>query len=417
MDVIEGRAFIKGDLVPCCIGVEDGRIAAIKKAIRGEEHHDYGDLIILPGAIDPHVHMREPGLTHKEDFNTGTMAAVFGGVTCILDMPNTVPPTTDRERLYEKRQTASRRCWTDFGLLGGAADPREMIRMAPEVPGYKLFMSSTTGELAYKGDPAPVIRAAVSQGRVLSVHAEDEGLFGRRAEWSLSDHLDNRPPEAEASAIRKLGELTDYDRLNICHLSSARGLEEARPLPFAREVTPHHLLLSANGDLGTWGKVNPPLRREEDREAMFQAFRSGEIQMLASDHAPHTKGEKEEEFPHAPSGVPGVETSFPLMMNMVKRGMIDLPRLVACASAWAAHLLGLNKGLIEVGRDADLMVIDPRQVTTIRGEELHHKCGWTPFEGWEAIFPHATFLRGQRVMEDGALTSGRMGRDITADGG
>lgn len=415
--VIEGRAWYKGKLQHVCIGIEHGRISRVKKVLKGERHLDYNDRIILPGAIDVHTHMREPGLTKKEDFSTGTIAAAFGGVTCIFDMPNTKPPCIQREDVVEKKELASKKAWVDFGLFGGVSDASNPQRTADQVVGFKIFMSSTTGSVLLSEDKA--IKRAMDlirpTGKVVSVHAEDEHLMVKRNEESIKDHAKARPTPAEGSAIERLAPLSRHNKINICHVTSREGIEALAKGQFTSEATPHHMLLDLSScNKKGFCKVNPPLRPKADKEALLAAFASGKIALLASDHAPHTIEEKEQEFDNVPSGVPGVETSFPLMMAMARKGHFELGVLIKAACEMPAQLFELNKGVIEEGKEADLMVFDPREVTSIDAKKLHSKCGWTPFEGCEGIFPQAVFLRGQLLVEDGGLVGERRGRDVVA---
>jgi len=414
--VIEGRAYYKGKLQSVCIGVEKGRIVAVKKLLRGEKHLDFGERLILPGAIDIHTHMREPGMTRKEDFASGTISAAFGGVTCVFDMPNTKPPTLSLYDVEEKKALASRKAWTDFGLFGGCSDSSDPARIASEVVGFKIFMSSTTGSVLLSED-ASIKRSfdfIRPFNKVVSVHAEDEHLITDDPEQSPKDHDRNRPDQAEARAISRLASLGAANRVNVCHVTSRLGIEALARTNFSAEAAPHHMLLDFNRSKTGYAKINPPLRRKADRESVLQAFTEGKIGILASDHAPHTIEEKEQEFGSAPSGVPGVETSFPLMMALARKEKFGLDTLIKAACEKPAQLFGLNKGAIEEGKDADLLVLDPRAVTPINARKLHSKCGWTPFEGYEAIFPQAVFLRGQLLVEDGGLVGERKGRDVVA---
>ena len=411
---LEGRALIGDQLVNCCIGIEGGKIVAIKKMLEAEEHMDFRDMIILPGGVDPHVHFREPGMTRKEDFSTGTRAAAHGGVTCVLDMPNTKPPTIDRGSLDNKLEKIKKKAWVDYGVFMGCVpgtDPSEPVEGAI---GYKLYMGSTTGDLLVTEDEdiRRILKGVEASGKVLSVHAEDQSWLRDAPASDLEDHLMNRPYQAEVKAIERLLSMSSYPGVNICHISSRQGLDLLDGKPFTKEVTPHHLLLSTKNDLGQMGKVNPPLRNEANRKALFEAFQEGRIDVLASDHAPHTFGQKQDEFDYAPSGVPGVETSLPLMLLLVKRGIIDLPLLARTACFRPASMFDLNKGYIDVGRDADLMIVDTKRVTSIKGDRLESRCGWSPYEGWEAIFPHAVFVRGSMVVEDSELTGVRAGENV-----
>jgi len=414
--VIEGRAYVKGRLVQCCIGVENGRIRSIKKLLRGDEHLDFGDMLILPAAIDPHVHLRDPGLTKKEDFQTGTISAAYGGVSCVLDMPNTVPPTLTPRSLEDKAATVSKKACIDYGLIGGCSARADPAAMSEKVIAYKLFMSSTTGNLLVTDDDATakIVTAIAGIGKVLCVHAEDQKLIKTAQEANLNEHEKIRPSSAEASAIARLSEIQGAGRVHLCHLSSKEGLAAAEKLQFTKEVAPHHLLLDKHSKLGTYGKVNPPLRGKGDRESIFEAFRTGRIDVLASDHAPHTIEEKEQEFSDAPSGMPGVETSLPLMLALVKKDRLPLEVLVRAACERPAEIFGINKGKIEVGRDADLIVVDGTSMRSIAAKDLHSKCGWTAFENWDAIFPRVTFVRGVKIVEEGGLVGERIGRDVVA---
>ena len=414
--VVEGRAYIKEKLVQCCIGIENGRIKSIKKLLRGDEHLDFGDMLILPAAIDPHVHFRDPGLTKKEDFQTGTISAAFGGVSCVLDMPNTLPPTLTPRSLEEKTDTVSKKAWVDYGLLGGCSPKVDPAAISNGVVGYKLFMSSTTGNLLVSNDAdvSKIVTSVAGIGKVLCVHAEDEKMIQTAPEMNLNEHDKNRPSSVEASAITRLSKIREAGKIHICHLSSREGLAAVEKLPFTKEVAPHHLLLDKRSKLEAYGKVNPPLRDKGDREAVFKAFRSGKIDVLASDHAPHTIEEKEQEFADAPSGMPGVETGFPLMLALVKKDQLALDVLIRAACERPAEIFGINKGRIEVGRDADLIVVDGMSMGSIAARNLHSKCGWTPFENWDAIFPLATIVRGVKIVEEGGLVGERTGRDVVA---
>lgn len=412
--VVEGRAFVKGKLSNWCIGIEDGRIAALGKSLRGEERLDCRHMLVLPAAIDPHVHLRDPGLTAKEDFSTGTLAAAFGGVSCVLDMPNTLPPAVGLRDLLEKKEAIARKAWVDYGLFAGCVPGGKLEPMAPHAAGFKMFMGSSTGKLLVteEKDMLRIGRAVKSTGKVLSVHAEDEALIGTGVERDLYDHLKNRPSAAEVSAIRKLPSLGC--RINVCHISSLDGLRAAEELKLSKEVAAHHMLLDRDSKRGAMAKVNPPLRTEEDRLGLLQAFIAGRIEMLGSDHAPHTLEDKEQEFSSAPSGMPGVETQVPIMLALVKKGMLPLDVLVRAMAERPAELFGLNKGRIEEGRDADLMIVDTRTMAGIKINNLHSKCGWSLYEGFDAIFPHATMVCGSIVVEDGSVTGERAGRDVVA---
>jgi dihydroorotase len=413
--VVEGNCYLKGRFERCCIGIRGGRIARIAKILEGDRVFRYSGMIVLPGAIDAHVHFRDPGMTDKEDFRTGSLSAVHGGVTCVLDMPNTKPPTTTPRALKEKKEAAMSKSWCDFGLFAGVVPGVDVRSLAADSVGFKLYMAGTTGDLLAPSleRVKDEIAAVAASGKVLAVHAEDERLRKKGPESGLEDHLKNRPNECETSAIRKVKEAAKACRLHICHVSARESLTVlSGSQSLTSEVTPHHLLLDKDSRLGTFGKVNPPLRRREDRQALFKALTDGKIELLVSDHAPHTLDEKQEDFDFAPSGLPGVETLVPVLLHLTAEKNLTYGDLVRRVCAGPSKVYGLNKGMLAEGRDADLLVVDPRSSTTVRADDLHSKCGWSAFEGMKAIFPKAVFLRGEEIVRDGSLVGERMGRDV-----
>ena len=414
--VVKGNCYYQGRLGRLSIGVEGGRIARIARDLDGETEYDFGNKLVLPAAIDSHVHMREPGATHKEDFSTGSLAAVHGGVTCVLDMPNTTPPTVKPDTLTEKSRIAASKSHVDFGLFAGVQSSVDIEGLAPLAVGFKLYMAGTTGDMLVSSleSVTKELRAIAQSHKVLAVHAEDEGLRRKDSEANLEDHLRNRRNDCEASAVRRLrGLRVEGLRMHVCHVSAMESLPILSGAPMlTTEVTPHHLLMDKDSKLGTFAKVNPPLRRREDRQALFKALKEGNFDTVASDHAPHTIEEKEEDFDFAPCGVPGVETMMPVMLQLVREKHIALHTLVSRLCERPGELFGIPKGRIEVGYDADLVVADMMAGTEIRADRLHSKCGWTPYEGMSAVFPKAVFLRGEVMTEDGSLVGEPAGRDV-----
>ncbi|MCJ2519972.1 MAG: dihydroorotase family protein [Candidatus Thermoplasmatota archaeon] len=410
MMVIEGRAYYEGELQHLCLGVEGGVIKEIGKTLKGDERHDFGDMILLPGGIDVHVHFREPGLTHKEDFHTGTESAAVGGITSVLDMPNTLPPGDTADALLKKRERVSGKANVDFGLFAGVQSSGGLRDLEGYCHAFKVYMAESFGQPGIPADELPrLLQALKASARRLTVHAEDPARFRAVEEHGLRDHWSARPDQAEEAAIRRLA-ARENGQVHVAHLSSRLGLAALEGTRLSSEATPMHLLLTLDAPLGALGKVNPPLRTRVDTEAIWRAFSSGRIDVLASDHAPHTLEEKEE-FSTAPPGAPNVETTYALMFRMVKRGKLSLKTLVSALCSRPAELFGLgSKGGIRVGGDADIVVFNPREVVKVRSEDLHYKCGWTPFEGWEAIFPKATFLRGVLVARERELERARKGR-------
>ncbi len=405
---IEGKIFRNGAFESACIGITNGKIAAIKKTLTADSHLNVGSRVLLPGGIDLHVHFRDPGNPKKEDFQTGSTAAAFGGITTIFDMPNTSPPTTSLPLLQEKQRTANARSLVDFGIYAAVTEDnlRHIPALAPRCAGFKIFLGSSTniGSL-----PSPLLKQALEAIRPTKtrtfIHAEDERCLSHYAgpEENLMDHNRRRPARCEETAIHSVLSTDVETPVHICHLSSQDGLAALtqHPSSITVGVTPHHLLLDAAVDSRhpTWYKVNPPLRSPVDREAIWTAMTQGDVDILESDHAPHTLDEKDMEFGKAPSGMPGVETMYPLFLALVKQERLGLARLLSLLCERPADLAGLPKGRLEVNRDADIVVVDFKALTRISAERLHSRCGWTVFEDRQAIFPSAVFLRGEQIVD------------------
>jgi dihydroorotase len=420
MLVLEGRVFYRGGLEPLAVGIADGRIVKIAKVLQGDERRDYGERLILPGGVDLHVHFREPGMTDAEDFFTGTMAAAIGGVTAVFDMPNTEPPVTSRSAYEDKLRAVRRKANVDFGLYGALRSPTDARILASLGAPGKMYMAHSAGTLEVTdGEEQRRILAAVAESRILAVvHAEDAARIAAKPATSLRKYDEARPSEGEASAIRQVHDaaksLSPPARIHVAHVSSRDALDACASTGFTTEATPHHLFLDATSPLKAFGKVNPPLRHPEDREALWRAVVDGRVDVVASDHAPRTLDEKEGAFEEALPGVPGVETMLPLLMRRVKAGDLSLDRFVNLTAKRPAEISRLDLGILDVGRPASLFVVDPRDVSPIRAKDLHSKCGWTPFEGFEGAFPHAVYVRGELVAEGRSLMEERAGRPLTS---
>jgi len=408
--VIRGRVFFRGRLDALSLGIaEDGKIAAVKKTLRGDEEVDHGDALILPGCVDLHVHMRDPGLTQKEDLPSGTRSAAIGGVTTIAEMPNTVPPVTSQAAYERKVESFRGRSAIDY-VLYAAPKSEDAVTRLREAAAFKAYMAESTGALQIgPKELHGILRGAAVTGKLVVVHAEDPRQLTNVKVNGLEDHSAARPKAAESSALRWLASNRGETKVHIAHVTCVEALD-AVPSGATCEATPHHLFLDTSSPLGARGKVNPPLRSPADREALWDAFRRGRIDAFASDHAPHTLDEKSVPFNEAPAGLPGVATSFPLLMRRTRAGEIGLERLVGATASRPAEILGIPKGVIEVGRDADLIVVDPRAAQRIRAKRLRYKCGWTPFEEMEACFPHTVYLRGELVIDDGEPAAEGQGR-------
>jgi dihydroorotase len=418
--ILAGRALVRGRLQPVEIAVgENGRILSIGRSRSGAPRHDVGDGVIVPAATDLHVHFRDPGgSADVETLATGTLGAALGGVGLVGDMPNTSPPVSDAERLEEKAARVRGRAAVDVLLYGALTSPRHLSALARVAGAFKLYLSPTTGvddPPSFRELP-PLLERLATLGLPLSVHAEDPAKFGPPerpgdpTEWNT-----HRPPAAEKSAVEHLLAAPSALRLHIAHVTTGSLAELLRSRSVSFEATPHHLLLSERSGKDARFKVNPPLRAESDRRALWEAFGRGEVPCVASDHAPHASADKSLPFDRAPSGVPGVETMLPLLLARVRSNELRLETLIAAACDRPARWFGQPHGRIAVGDRANLLVIDFRNRTTISGRRLHSPSGWTPFEGAEAIFPREHYRDGVRIVEDGEHVGPSTGKVVRPD--
>lgn len=412
--VVKGKALLGSGLTDCCIGIEDGRIAKIAKVIeRADRRYDFSGRLILPAGVDLHVHFREPGMTHKEDFETGSMAAAAGGVSFVLDMPNTKPPTRTASDIEEKVRLASKKSYVCFGVAALLDERTDIGKVSKSATAFKIYLGETTGDLGIDAKALPRLLAdAKDSGIPVFVHAEHVDPLEDSVEKNLVDHDRRRSARLETEAARAVLDATPAGAgVHLLHVTQAKILESARRVKgVTAEITPHHLLLDSGMDLGTRGKINPPLRPKATRIKLWEAFADGLNDTLGSDHSPHTIDEKEEDFDAAPSGMPGVETMIPLMLERVASRKLDLKVLCKAVSERPAELLGIRKGRLEQGYDADLIAVDLDKVLKIRADRLHSKCGWTAYEGWEAVFPEFVMIGGSEVARLGSITGEKCGK-------
>lgn len=397
----------------CDVRIDGERIAAVEDGLdpRADERVvDVDGNLLLPGMIDTHVHFREPGFPEKETWTTGSRSAAAGGVTTVVDQPNTEPPTVTGEAFDAKADLATDSL-VDFGLNGGVTpewNPDELFARPLFALG-EVFLADSTGEMGIDADLfATAVERATDHGVTVTVHAEDATMFDESATerddadaWSAY-----RTAEAEAAAVERACAVGSEvgAQLHIAHTSTPEGIDAASEAGMTCEVTPHHLLLSRDDldELGTFGRMNPPLRSEERRAAVYDRVANGAVDMIATDHAPHTRAEKDADIWNAPSGVPGVETALPLLLEEARQDRLSYERVRDLTAANPAAIFDLSrKGRVEASRDADLVLVDPDSPREIRSEDLHSKAGWTPFESWNAVFPEWTMVRGTMVYERG----------------
>lgn len=391
---------------------------------------DCTGLHILPGVIDTQVHFREPGMTHKETLETGMMAAAMGGVTSIFEMPNTSPLTTTPEALQDKIDRALKAAWTDFAFyFGGTAQNAPMLREWENlkgVCGIKIFMGSSTGDLLVISDEE--VGAVLANGkRIVAVHAEDEMMMRHNKTAILGDSTDVamhpvwRSAEGCLTATQRLVRLArQYGRrVHVLHITTAEEMEFlAQNKDIASvEVLPNHLTLHAPDcyhELGTKAQQNPPIREKHHQDALWRAINDGTVDILGSDHAPHTLDEKAQTYPASPSGTPGVQTFVPIMLNHIHEGRLTLDRFVdlVCYGPLRLHQMA-SKGRIARGYDADFTIVDLKKKMTITNAQQKSKAGWTPFDGKTVTgWPIMTIIRGFVVMREDELLGPPIGQPI-----
>ncbi|WP_439817579.1 dihydroorotase [Zavarzinia sp. CC-PAN008] len=415
------------------VAIRDGRIVAIGALDPAQAGQvvDATGLHVLPGVIDTQVHFREPGLEHKEDLATGGDCAVLGGVVAVFEMPNTKPATTTQEAIEDKLARARGRMRCDHAFYVGAAasnvaDLPHLERL-PGVCGVKVFMGSSTGDLLVEDDEG--LTAVLRSGRRrVAIHAEDEARLRERK--ALAERGDPRThpvwrdeltaltaTERAIRAARAAGR-----KVHILHVTSAEEMAwlKGQKDIASVETTPQHLTLTAPEcyeQIGTLAQMNPPIRAARHRDGLWAGVADGTVDVIGSDHAPHTFAEKSKTYPESPSGMPGVQTLLPLLLDHMAQGRLSLDRLVALTSTRAASLFHIrNKGQIAPGFDGDLTIVDLKRRQRIESDWLASRCGWSPFKdrvvtGW----PVMTVIRGNLAMREGELLGAPAGRPLEFD--
>ena len=382
-----GKIYQNGTLIKKNILIKGHKIEKItSQDLKAEKTIDAKNKIIIPGLIDSHVHFREPGATHKEDFLTGSMAAAAGGITTILDMPNNDPPTTNLQRLEEKRQLAKKSI-VNYGFhFGSTNDNMADIEKAKDVASVKVYMDFTTGDL--KLDDYKILKKIFTSNKIVAVHGEDENIIKA---LELIQHSKNH--------------------LYVCHVSSKEELhyikkEKIKNKVFV-ETCPHYLFLTAKdvNQLGNFAEMKPGLKTKEDQNALWEGIHNGKVDTIATDHAPHTKEEKMQA--NYPYGVPGCETMLPLLLNALNNKKIDLKKIVQLCCENPAQIFKIkNKGHIKEGYDADLAIIDLSLEKEVKNDELFTKCKWSPFDGWKLKgWPVGTIVNGNLIFSNGKINN------------
>ncbi|MBA4778014.1 MAG: dihydroorotase [Sphingomonadales bacterium RIFCSPHIGHO2_01_FULL_65_20] len=427
--VKNGTVYLPGGPVSADIGVIGGRIANIG-ALGGDAGKviDCTGLHVLPGVIDSQVHFREPGLEHKEDLESGSRAAVMGGVTAVFEMPNTKPNTDTADRVADKLARAHHRMWCDHAFYVGAtssnAESLKELERLPGTAGVKIFMGASTGDLLVADDGA-LARVLANGKRRVAIHAEDEFRMNERADLRVtgdpSSHPVWRDDESAILATRRILRLAREAkrRIHILHITTPAELELiAQHKDIATcEVTPQHLTLAgeeAYPRLGTYAQMNPPIRSGAHRDGLWHWLAQGVPDVIGSDHAPHTIEEKSKTYPDTPSGMPGVQTLLPLLLDHMHHGRLSMQRLIDLTSAGAQRIFGLvGKGRIAAGYDADFTIVDLKKRWTVTEDWLQSRCGWSPFTGMKLTGkPIGTIIRGHRVMWEDTLADSAIGEPV-----
>ncbi|TKD51128.1 dihydroorotase [Sphingomonas baiyangensis] len=423
-----GTVHLPGGPAETAVYVSDGRIVAIGGSHDAGETIDCTGLDILPGVIDSQVHFREPGLEHKEDLESGSRAAVMGGVTAVFEMPNTKPNTDSEAAIADKLARAHHRMWCDHAFYVGAtsanAEQLRDLERLPGTAGVKIFMGSSTGDLLVSDD-AVLARVLASGSRRVAIHAEDEDRMNARAAERVkgdpASHPVWRDDESAMIATRRIVALARAAgrRIHVLHISTPAELEylAAHKDIVTCEATPQHLTLAgeeAYRDLGTHAQMNPPIRSGAHRDGLWHWLAQGVVDVLGSDHAPHTLEEKAATYPASPSGMPGVQTLLPLMLDHVAAGRLTLARLIDLTSAGPQRIFGLSgKGRIALGYDADFSIVDLKRRWIVTADWLQSRCGWSPFEGRELVGkPVGTVVRGRVAMWNDELVGSATGEPI-----
>jgi dihydroorotase len=425
-----GIAATVNGIAEADIGVRDGRIAAIGSLTHAKaaEIFEAKGLHVLPGVIDSQVHFREPGNEHKEDLETGSRAAVLGGVTGLFEMPNTTPPTTSRIAIQDKLSRAAGRMHCDYAFYAGAtpANIGELAKLEkmPGVCGIKAFLGSSTGTLLLSR-PEDIFAALKSGTRRVAVHSEDEDRLIARKAFAERGRPETHPIWRDAETARASTErvldlaMKAGRRLHVLHVTTGDEiplLAAAKDFATA-ETTPQHLTLSAPEcyeRLGSYAQMNPPIRDESHRQALWAAIRDGVIDVIGSDHAPHTREEKDKTYPDTPSGVPGVQTLVTLLLDHVNKGNMSLARFVDLTAYGPQRIFGIaGKGRVARGWDADFTIVDMNHSRKIENSWIASRCGWTPFDGMTTKgWAVTAILRGEIVMRDFALAEASRGKPL-----
>ena len=424
-----GSCYIDGKLTKLDIGLSGNKIKKIGKIeLNSSKVYDATDKVVLPGIIDTQVHFREPGSTDAEDLESGSRAAILGGVTSLFEMPNTNPPTSNLVEFDKKLQAAKNRMHCNYAFYFGATpDNTNQLAQLKDVEGccgVKLFAGSSTGNLLVDKE-ADIEKVISSSDRIVSIHSEDEDIIKLRKKFikkgDVHSHAEWRNVEVAMSSTRRVVKIAErYNKkIHVLHVTTRDEVDflamHKKNVTF--ETTPQHLTLYAPDcydKLGTYAQMNPPLRTKEHYDRLWVAIKNNIVDVLGSDHAPHLKVNKDKEYPNTPSGMPGVQTIFPVMLDHVINGKLKLQQLINLMCENPCKIFGIkNKGFIKEGFDADLTIADMNKEVNIKNEMMASKCSWTPFHNYKVKgFPVGTIVNGHLVMSDGKVIMESKGKPL-----
>ena len=425
-----GSCFIDNNLKKVDLAISDSKIQEIGdlKNLKGKNEIDAKELLVLPGVIDTQVHFREPGSTEAEDLNSGSRAAILGGVTSVFEMPNTNPPTSSEKEFLNKLDLAKNRMFCNYAFYFGAtpenySDLRNLKNLKG-CCGIKLFVGSSTGNLLVKNEK-DIEKVFLNSSKIVSVHSEDEDILNLRKkmieEGNVKTHPVWRNEESAISSTRKIVKISE--RLNKqAHILHVTTKEEVDFLSQHKgnitfEITPQHLTLvspECYDVLGTYAQMNPPIRDKDHQKRLWYAVKNNFVDVIGSDHAPHLKVNKDKKYPQSPSGMPGVQTLLPIMLDHVNRNRLTINQLVSFVCENPVKIFNIdNKGYIKKGFDADLTIIDMNKFEKIDNNKIASKCQWTPFHGKEIKgFPVITIVNGEIKMKNGKITGKPGGKPL-----
>ncbi|MBO6481874.1 MAG: dihydroorotase [Pelagibacteraceae bacterium] len=426
-----GNCFINGEFKDQDILIENGKIKTIGKVshLNSSNVYDATGQTVIPGVIDTQVHFREPGSNDAENLESGSRAAVFGGVTSVFEMPNTDPPTINLKEFNKKLNLAKNRMFCNYAFYFGAtpdnAKELNLIDTLEGCCGIKLFVGSSTGNLLVS-EEKDIEKVISNSKKIVSVHSEDENILLSRKKLiknnDVNSHLIWRNEECAIESTKRVVRIAQKHKkkIHILHVTTKQEVDffSEKRSNVSFEITPQHLTLYAPEcyeKLKTFAQMNPPIRTKDHYEKLWHAVNSSLVSIIGSDHAPHTKEEKNKNYPSSPSGMPGVQTLLPIMLNHVNNNKLKLKQLIELVCENPCKIFGIkNKGYIKEGYDADLTIINMKKETILKNDWIQSKCGWTPFNNYKIKgFPVATIVNGEIIMANNKILSRALGKPLT----